>query len=255
MVTPKPKLILFADELPHCPCYPKILKKQFEVIATSTEAEFIQQLQDSHADVAIICFSSSKEAVTSQLLKMIHHTGPLPVVVCAPALEPDSIREAAYQGTDRFITHEMAEKKIVDVIVDAMRRGGLRKYLQSNIKSPYLYSPHIHKIIVEIVRSFPYRLKESEMAERLGVSRSWIQKLCRQAFGFPYTRLRRRIWVYQGLRLMQNTNLDNTEIALQLNYSEVSNLARDFRKELGLSPTAARKALIAQSPERLLGSS
>lgn len=51
---------------------------------------------------------------------------------------------------------------------------------------------------------------------------------------------------------MQKTTLDNVEIAQQLNYSEESSLARDFRKELGYSPTEARKRLTVQSPGALL---
>ena len=62
----------------------------------------------------------------------------------------------------------------------------------------------------------------------------------------------RRIWVYQALNMMQNTNLDNTEISLQLNYSDETSLARIFRKELGYNPTEARKRLIRYSPEELL---
>ncbi len=51
--------------------------------------------------------------------------------------------------------------------------------------------------------------------------------------------------------MMKHTNLDNTEIALQLNYSEETSMARDFRKEIGLSPTEARKRLTSQSPVEL----
>jgi AraC-like DNA-binding protein len=62
----------------------------------------------------------------------------------------------------------------------------------------------------------------------------------------------RCIWIHQALRLMQKTTLDNVEIAQQLNYSEESNMARDFRKELGYSPSEARKRLTTQSPDTLL---
>ncbi len=62
----------------------------------------------------------------------------------------------------------------------------------------------------------------------------------------------RRIWVYQALNLMQNTNLDNTEISLQLNYSDENSLARIFRKELGFTPSEARQRLTKQTPEELL---
>lgn len=94
-------------------------------------------------------------------------------------------------------------------------------------------------------------LGEDDIARPLGISRSWLQKLCRRIYHRTFKQLLRRIWVYHALRLMQHTNLDNGEIALQLNYSEASNLARDFRKELGCSPTAARLRLATQRPEKL----
>jgi AraC-like DNA-binding protein len=62
----------------------------------------------------------------------------------------------------------------------------------------------------------------------------------------------RRIWIYQALRLMQLINFDNTEIALLLNYSEEGSMVRDFRKELGYTPTKARKLLTNEKPEDML---
>lgn len=90
------------------------------------------------------------------------------------------------------------------------------------------------------------------MAAQLGISVRTLQKHCRDAFGKTYTRLLRRIWIYQALRLMQQTKFDNTEIALHLNYTEETNLARDFHKELGYNPSEARRLLLRYSPEELL---
>ena len=103
-----------------------------------------------------------------------------------------------------------------------------------------------------IIHAFPHRLQENDMARQLGVSRSWLHKLCQRAFGITYTQLLRRIWIYQALNMMRDSNLDNTEIALRLNYSEESSMARDFRKELGCSPSEARLRLTTQSPEEIL---
>ncbi len=104
----------------------------------------------------------------------------------------------------------------------------------------------------EILYAFPHRLTEQDLAHRLWISRSSLQKHCRRAFGQSYTRLLRRIWVHQALRLMKHTNFDNTEIALHLKYTEETNLAWDFRKELGCNPTEARRRLTTHSPEELL---
>ncbi len=146
----------------------------------------------------------------------------------------------------------MLKPKLIHYAPDLACCVRLKEFLASSHAGSFAVSPHMRKMIDEIIHAFPHRLHESEMARRLGISRSWIQKLCRQAFGLTFTRLIRRIWVHQALRLMQHTNLDNVEIAEQLNYSEESSLARDFRKELGYSPTEARKRLAEQSPEALL---
>ncbi|MGH7595888.1 MAG: helix-turn-helix transcriptional regulator [bacterium] len=134
---------------------------------------------------------------------------------------------------------------------EAIPGGDLKAFLEACYPGS-LPSLHVRRMVDEIVHAFPHRITEPEMAKRLGISQRWLQKTCRQAFGKTYKHLLRRIWIHQALRLMQKTTLDNLEIAQQLNYSEESNMARDFRKELGYSPTEARKRLTAQSPDELL---
>ncbi len=184
------------------------------------------------------------------MLSVISHANHLPVLTCTKKLDSDFIRLAVQHGADRFLLCTMKAEKIQGLVLEAIQGGGLKEFLQSCCQGTV--SRHVRKMIDEIIHAFPYRLHENEIARRLEISRSWVHKLCRQAFGLTFTRLLRRIWVYQALRLMQRTNLDNVEIAEQLNYSEESSLARDFRKELGYSPTEARKRLAEQSPEALL---
>ncbi len=93
-----------------------------------------------------------------------------------------------------------------------------------------------------------------ELARKLGISRRWLEKLCRQTFERPLPSLLRLAWVNQAIYLMQHTHFDNSDIAMKLHYSEVSSLARDFRKTLRCGPDEARKLLIRQSREELLKS-
>ena len=142
--------------------------------------------------------------------------------------------------------------KIRDIIHNAIRDDGLKQYLQSRWSGSPALSLHIGKLIDEIVHVFPHRMQVREFAERLGIDRGWLHKLCTQAFGKPPTALLRHVWIHQALRMMQHTNLDNTDIAFQLCYSEESSMARDFHKELGYGPTEARQRLTRQTPEELL---
>ncbi len=158
----------------------------------------------------------------------------------------------AQQGVNRFLCCEWDKTRIVTTILEAIRRGGIKEFLETAHPGSLTISPHLRKMADEIVHAFPNRLTENEVAQRLGISRSWLQKFCRSAFKLSFHRLLRRVWVYQALRLMQYTNLDNAEIAMQLNYSEESSMARDFRKELHCSPNAARKTLTSHTPKELL---
>jgi AraC-like DNA-binding protein len=248
----KPKLILYSHELPLCPCYDRIFRTEFEVETTHTEEEFLRQMQAETAEAAVVCFCSARKKDVEKLLRLEALSGPLPVLTCSRSLNPGFIRSAGLRGVDRFLLCDMGAEKIRDLILEAIRQGGLRDYLESCYPCSLTASPYMRKMIDEIVRTFPHRLKEGAMAQRLGISQRWFQKICQQAFGITYTHFVRRIWVHQALRLMQHTNLDNIEIALQLNYSEESSLARDFRKELGYSPGKARRRLTKHTPEDLL---
>jgi AraC-like DNA-binding protein len=126
--------------------------------------------------------------------------------------------------------------RIATTILEAIRRGRIKEFLEAAYPGSLASSPHMRKLVDEIIHAFPNRLTENESAQRLGISRSWLQKLCRSASQLSFHRLLRRIWIHQALRLMQKTTLDNVEIAQQLNYSEESNLARGFRKELVTAP-------------------
>ncbi len=222
------------------------------MVITETEEKFLRKTADINADVAVLCFCFAQEKDVEELLRLEALSGPLPVLVCSQTYNPNFIRLAAQRGADHFLLCDMEVEKIQELIFAALRGSGLRGFLESCCPGSLASSPYVGKIINEIAHAFPHRFTTSELSQRLGVTARRLQMICREAFGKPFTHLMRRILVYQALNMMKNTNLDNTEIALQLNYSDESSLARIFRKELGYSATEARKRLAEHSPEELL---
>lgn len=248
----KHRLILFSPELPNCPCHDTIFNSEYETSIASKEEEFFNYIHNDPADAAIICFCSASEEDVENVLRLDALIGPIPVLTCSKILNPEFIRKAARRGASRFITCNMPLEKIRDITRDAIRDTGLREYLESRWPDRLDSSPYIGKLIDQIVHVFPHRMQVRECAIRLGIDRGWLHKLCKEAFCIPLTAFLRRVWVHQAMRMMQHTNLDNMEIALQLNYSEESSMAREFRKELGYSPNEARKRLTERTPEELL---
>ncbi len=251
---PKPKLLLYSRELPNCLCYKRIFNHEFELITTQTEHEFLEKNKRVNADVVVLCFCFAREKDVKELVQLETLMGPIPVLACTKTHNPNFIRLAAQQGVDHFLLCDMEVDKIRQIILTAIRGSGLRSFLEFCCPGSLASSPYVNKMINEIIHAFPHRLTTSELSERLGISARRLQMICREAFGKSFTHLMRRIWVYHALNLMKKTNLDNTEIALQLNYSDASSLARIFRKELGYSPAEARKHLTKtkNSPKELL---
>jgi AraC-like DNA-binding protein len=251
-VMPKPKLVLYSKELSNCSCYSRIFNHEFEMVTTETEKEFLKKSRNINANVAVLCFCFAKEQNVEELLRLEAITGPLPVLACSKFYNPNFIRLAAQRGIDNFLLCNMDVRRIRQLIFTALRGKGLRRFLESCCPGDITSSPYIGKMINEIVQEFPHRLTIKTLSQRLGITSRRLQMVCQQAFGKSFTQVMRRILVYQGLNMMKNTNLDNYEIAFQLNYSDESSLARIFRKELGYNPTVARKHLVTRSPEELL---
>ena len=246
------KLIHYSENLTDCHCYRRIFHAEFETYSTDSETEFMENLRKEDSDAAVVCICSAEKFHVETITKFESITSRIPVLTCTRELKPGFISAAARYGVSRFLTCELEKNEIHEMIEEAIHHGWAFEFIKTCHPGCIEKSLHISKMVNEIVYSFPHRLHLSTLAERLRISRSWLQRQCQKAFGMTFSRLQRRIWIHQALRMMKYTSLDNTEIVLHLNYSETSNMARDFRKELSLSPTEARRLLLTSSPEEIL---
>lgn len=208
----KPTLILYSPELPNCICFDRIFNTVFDSQTAKTAESFLHHLQTQKADAAVVCCCSAQEESTAALLRLEVLAGPVPVLTCSKRLNPQFIQQAVKGGVDHFFQCDMHVDKIRGIIDEAIQGGGLKAFLETCCPGS-LSTPYVRRMIGEIVRAFPHRLTEPDMAKRLGISQRWLQKTCQQAFGKTFKRLLRRIWIHQALRLMQKTTLDNLEIA------------------------------------------
>jgi AraC-like DNA-binding protein len=248
---PKPRLIVYSQEISKCSCFEAVFNTGFEAETAETSKQLLDKIRTFRPDTAVVCFCSAHERDADELLKLDALTGPLRVLTCSRELTLDFVSAAARQGADCFLCCDWDRTRIETIVLEAIRRGQISVFLETLHPGGLSCSPHIGKMLEEITRAFPQRLGENELAQRLGLSVSWLQKLCRRAFNSNLVGLFRRIRVYQALRMMKYTRLDNTEIALQLNYTEETSMARDFRKVLRLNPKEARNRLTTHSPENL----
>jgi len=248
----KPKLLILSREVPRCSCHQSVFNSEYEITVTGSEEDFVEKSGSEEFSAAVVCLCSAREEETEDFLRLAALTGPLPTLACSRTLDSGFVAAAAREGVNQFLCCTMEGEKIRGLTREAINREGLKHWLESHYPGALETSPYMLRFISKIVRTFPHRLQLGETAGWLGISRRWLQKLCRQAFGVSFTRLMRRLYLHQALRMIRYTGLDNSEIALHLNYSEESSLARDFRKELGCTPNEARQRLSGNTPEELL---
>jgi len=248
----KRRILLLCPKQKKCIYHNYIFNKEYEILTTNIEEQFLTYFKNIPVDAAIICFFSANVQDIVKLLSLDALTGPIPVLACSKDINNEFIWKATQVGISRFIISDMDAEKVKGIIIDAISNHGLKEFLNEHFLNDLNSSPYISKLINEIVYNFPHRLSVTESANKLGIDRGWLYKLCKQSCGKSPTSLLRTIWVHQALRMMQHTNLDNIDIASKLEYSEESSMARDFRKVLGYNPTEARKKLSFQNPEELI---
>jgi len=102
---------------------------------------------------------------------------------------------------------------------------------------------NIKKVKDIILNDFPHRFTEYEIGTKIKRNRKTVQRLFISDFGIKYKQIMETLRIYAAIILLDNTNLDNSEIAFLLKYSDLSSLDRDFNKVIGITPSKARMEL------------
>lgn len=246
----KHNLLVFTEDLSHCKCCDS-LEKEYVIFYTLKKEEFLENLKQENVDACIICFASSKIKINEVFDKSDLSTK-LPVLMYSDKINSEYIDLAVKYGVNRFVTYNMCLNELNKIITESISLGRVKAYLKSLILNKLEFSSYSGKFINIIIKFFPKRLHENEIAKQLNISVRYLQKMCMKCFNRGYNQLLRRIRVYNALRLMDNTGLNNYEIRFHLKYSECSSMSRDFEKELNCSLNEARKFLITYHPKDIM---
>lgn len=246
----KPHALIYARNVV-CSRLHKLYSRDFIILAARTESEFLRLARDKEVDVAILCFCFADTGRIGELVRLKERISHLPIVISCRFPDPDFIRLAAQKNLDHFVSCQMPGNRIRRKIQDAIEANGMRAFLESQVcaEAP---TTEAYTIIGEIQHILPRRPELSSIAQALDLSVRRVQTLFQDQFGCTFSRLTRRILIFRALNLMKHSRLDQTEIALELGYSEHSSLSRIFRKELGYPPSAARNYLDRYDPAHLL---
>ena len=150
-----------------------------------------------------------------------------------------------------MITEPLGTGEYLDSLTDAVSMRIVSAHLATTSEQaagPEMLSPALARRLVRAIEdSLRGSIKVADLAERAGLSRAHFSRAFAQSFGVPpgqYIMSRR---IARARTMLTETDLTATEIAMCCGFASPSHLTTAFKQELGLTPTAYRRALSAGS--------
>ena len=106
----------------------------------------------------------------------------------------------------------------------------------------------VHKAMLLLEQQLHAPAPITELCEPLGIGRWQLERRFRRDVGLSPAEYRQRLRLDRARWLLENTDLEVTEVAVECGFQDSANFARVVRKVLGMSPSGLRQA--ARSAER-----
>ena len=97
-------------------------------------------------------------------------------------------------------------------------------------------------MIAAIRERIELQWRVAQMAEIAGVSSPSLERLARRTLGLPPQQLLQRLRLEHAVMLITQTSMSMGNIAAECGFYDQSSFTRQFRKVLGLTPGAYRRA-------------
>ena len=108
----------------------------------------------------------------------------------------------------------------------------------------------VHKAMLLLEQQLQSPVSIEQLCEPLGIGRRQLERRFRSDVGLSPAEYRQKLRVQRARWLLQHTDLDVTEIALECGFQDSAHFARVVRRSLGVSPRELRAAGKAVDPHR-----
>lgn len=117
--------------------------------------------------------------------------------------------------------------------------GVVRRAAEHEMQLPIIQS--VARAVEIIRRDFAAPVVLREVARTCGLSMRHFQRRFQNAFGFSPQEFLLKTRVIASMKLLEETNLSASEIAIRCGFVDGSSFAEQFRQRVGQSPTAYRQ--------------
>ena len=99
----------------------------------------------------------------------------------------------------------------------------------------------VHKAMLLLEQQLHSPAPVVELCESLGIGRRQLERRFRRDVGLSPAEYRQRLRLDRARWLLENTDLEVTEVSVECGFQDSANFARVVRKALGVSPSALRQ--------------
>jgi AraC-like DNA-binding protein len=138
-----------------------------------------------------------------------------------------------------------------DVVGEIVGLAGVARII-SDSDAVFADNPEMRSIIDYVRANYREKLTVSDMAEEGGISVSSQERLFRKIFGLTPLMYLRKTRLNAGCKLLRDSELGLSDIAVQCGFNDQTNMTRAFRLELKITPLRYRRRFSSSSSSRYL---
>lgn len=248
----QPSILLIEDNADVLQYLTSCLADHYQLSIALNGEEGIEKAIDSIPDIIIsdVMMPKKDGFEVLQTLKNDERTSHIPIVMLTAKADIKSRIEGLEYGADAYLAKPFHK---TELLVRLRKLIELRKVLQLHYQQLTPDSTTINKTIMKedafllkVRRSVESHISDenfgiSELCDVLAISRTQLHRKLKAVTGKSTSYVVRSIRLKKAKTLLQNTELNVSEVGYEVGYANSSHFAQDFRKEFGQAPSKFKK--------------
>ncbi|WP_109438203.1 ATP-binding protein [Aquimarina sp. AU119] len=176
-------------------------------------------------------------------------TSHIPFIIVSARTETEAKLKGYKLGVDAYLYKPFNEQELLLIISNLLKKvERTRTYFSKILQLQQSEQPSIQKIDIDFIEqiqtyalSKTTKLSVDELAKSLSTSRAQLHRKIKALTGKSITLYINTIRLEKAKSLLENTNLNISEVAYEVNFEDVAYFSRIFKKNYSSSPSQYRE--------------
>jgi signal transduction histidine kinase/DNA-binding response OmpR family regulator len=232
-----------------------VLKNKYQLLFGQNGMEGLQKAKEHIPDIIIsdIMMPKMNGIEMCQQLKADLLTSHIPIILLTAKIDTPSRLEGWEVGADAYLSKPFNEKELhlrIQQLINARNRmqekfRDLRFLFQTeSLPNSPTTQDHLVKSLQQSIEAnlSNTNLSANFLCKEIGISRSQLYKKFKAISGQTIADFIRRIRLYKAKELLENTELNVSQVSEEVGFKNLSSFSRSFSEEFGIPPSKVRNS-------------